>query len=332
MEVTKGTVAILAAACITAGAAGTYLATQPGTPAAAAEPSLEAALALDASDAAVEASEGVILDAPAPVAVLPAPALERPAAAVRETLPSPRRSDTPAAVAPALPPVAAPAPAAASTSRPESVIASAPPAAPVEVLSPPPALEVSRAVEEPARVEPPPPAFHDLVLPDDAVIGLQVESTVSSETAAVEDQVVARVVRDVKVGDHVAIPAGSKARGEVTLVDKGGRVRGRARLGVRFTSIVLADGTTVPIATETIYREGGAPGRESTAKIGGGAIGGAIIGGILGGAKGAAIGGGIGAGAGSAAVLADGRNPAVLSPGSPVTIRLQAPATVTVER
>ena len=89
------------------------------------------------------------------------------------------------------------------------------------------------------------------------------------------------------MGDHVAIPAGSKAQGEVTLVERGGKMRERARLGVRFTSIVLADGTRVPIATETIYREGDAPGRESAAKIGGGAIGGAILGGILGRGKGA---------------------------------------------
>jgi hypothetical protein len=42
---------------------------------------------------------------------------------------------------------------------------------------------------------------------------------------------------------------------------------------VRFTSIVLADGTRLPIQTETVFREGDAPGRESAAKIGGGAIG-----------------------------------------------------------
>src|SRR5690606_2080028 len=135
----------------------------------------------------------------------------------------------------------------------------------------------------------------ELVIASGAVIGLQVESSISSETARVEDEVVARVTRDVRVGDRVAIPAGSRAYGEVTLVERGGRVRERARLGIRFTSIVLADGTRVPVETETIYREGDSPGGEGAAKIGGGAIGGAIIGGILGGAKGAMIGGSVGA-------------------------------------
>ena len=181
-------------------------------------------------------------------------------------------------------------------------------------------------------MDPPGPLYEELVVAADSVIGLQLDSPVSSERAQVEDSVVARVTRDVRVGDRVAIPAGAKAFGEVTLVERGGKVRERARLGVKFTSIVLADGTRLPLATETIFREGDPPGRESTAKIGGGAIGGAIIGGILGGAKGAAIGGSIGAGAGTAAVMAGDRNHATLSAGTPLTVRLEEPVTVTVER
>jgi hypothetical protein len=157
------------------------------------------------------------------------------------------------------------------------------------------------------------------------------ETSLTSEHARVEDEVVARVTRDVRVGDRVAIPAGSKAHGEVTLVDRGGKVKDKARLGIRFTSVVLADGTRVPLETETIYREGEGPGGESAAKIGGGAIGGAIIGGIFGGAKGAVIGGSAGAGAGTAAVMAGGRKEATFPSGTPVTVRVVKPATVTVE-
>jgi hypothetical protein len=100
---------------------------------------------------------------------------------------------------------------------------------------------------------------------------------------------------------------------------------------VRFTSVVFADGTSVPLDTEAVYREGSSPANESTAKIGGGAIGGAILGGILGGAKGAAIGGAIGGGAGTAAVMTGGRNPATLPAGTPITVRMSGPSTVTVE-
>ncbi len=328
MDISKGTVGILAAVCLTAGAAGAYLAGRGSGPAT--EPTSQAqAISPDpsiaASEGSVEQSEGVIAEGPTADTVEPrsvAPA--RPA-------PAPRRAAPPAAAPQSVPRSTA----GRVASAPEPVVEQ-----PVYVpreearVATPPAIEPVRTFEpEPARApEPPEPQFEELIVSADSVVGLEVETSITSESARVEDAVVARVTRDVRVGDRVAIPAGSKAHGEVTLVERGGRLRDRARLGIRFTSVVLADGTRVPIETETIYREGSGPGNESAAKIGGGAIGGAIIGGILGGARGAIIGGTAGAGAGTAAVMAGGRNPATLPTGTPVTVRVAKPATVTVEK
>jgi hypothetical protein len=164
------------------------------------------------------------------------------------------------------------------------------------------------------------------------VIGLQTETRLSSETARIEDRVEARVSRDVRVGDAIAIPAGSRAIGSVIQVERGGKFKDRARLGIRFTTLVLADGTRMSMSTETIYREGEGPGNSSAAKIGGGAVGGAILGAILGGAKGAAIGATAGAGGGAAVVEAGDRSEVALPAGSPLTVRLLAPLTVTVEQ
>jgi hypothetical protein len=164
------------------------------------------------------------------------------------------------------------------------------------------------------------------------VIGLQVEGTVSSDKARVEDRVDARVARDVRVNGDVAVPSGSKAIGSVISVERGGKMRDRARLGIRFHTLVLADGTHVPITTETIYRTGDPPSQASTAKIGGGAVAGAILGAIIGGGKGAAIGGAIGGGAGTAAVMAGEPKPAVFPSGSDVTARILSPVAVNVEK
>lgn len=201
----------------------------------------------------------------------------------------------------------------------------------------PPALEARAPEAVVAAVpdiapEPPAPQFEEIVIPPDAVIGLQVENSVSSETARIEDRVDARVTRDVRAGGAVAIPAGSRVQGSVTLVERGGKVKERARLGVRFHTVVLADGTRVPIRTETILREGESPVNGSASKIGGAAVGGAIIGAILGGGKGAAIGGSIGAAGGTAAVMAGGAKPATLNAGTTVTVHLAESAAVTVER
>jgi len=116
------------------------------------------------------------------------------------------------------------------------------------------------------------------------------------------------------------------------LVERGGKFKERARIGVRFHTLVLADATRVPIQTTRVYREGESPAGSSTAKVGGAAVGGAIPGASSGGGKGAAIGGSIGAASGTAAVMGGSRSEAVLPAGTAVTVRLTAPVTVTVER
>ncbi len=164
------------------------------------------------------------------------------------------------------------------------------------------------------------------------MIGLQVETPLSSERSRVEDRVDARVTRDVTASGHVAIPAGSRVIGAVTLVERGGKMKDRARLGVRFHTLVLADGREVPLRTEAIFREGESPTGDSARKIGGAAVGGAILGAIIGGGKGAAVGSAVGAAGGSAAVMAGDRNAATLPAGTVVTVRLASPATIEVER
>jgi hypothetical protein len=162
------------------------------------------------------------------------------------------------------------------------------------------------------------------------VIGIRLETPVSSETAKVEDRVTARVVRDVTVDGRVAVPAGSTFEGFVTDVERGGRFRERARLGVRFTTVVLSDNTRVSVSTEPIYRTGEAPTGEATSKIGAATVVGTIIGAAIGGRKGAAIGGATGAAGGTAAVMASGPNHVVLTAGTSLTVRLTEPATFQV--
>jgi hypothetical protein len=235
-----------------------------------------------------------------------------PSSTVRDNPPALERSWPTSAPAPAIPPSTAAAPI-------ETAIAEAP-------VDDRPLIDSTLAPEPSEKV------LNELVVSANSVIGLETETRISSETARIEDRVEARVTRDVKVGDTIAIPTGSRAIGSVIQVERGGKFKERARLGIRFTTLVLADGTRLPMSTEAIYREGDAPGAESAKKIGGGAIGGAILGAILGGAKGAAIGATAGAGGGVAVVQAGDRQEATLPAGSPITVRVLAPLTVIVEQ
>ena len=198
-------------------------------------------------------------------------------------------------------------------------------------------LPEDEAVGSRAAAEAPEPAstaarsYVELMVPASSVLGLQIQTPLSSERARIEDRVEARVLRDVLVDGRTAIPQGTRIVGAVTLVERGGKVRERARLGVRFHTLVLADGTELPVRTDAILREGDSPVGESARKIGGAAVGGAILGAILGGKKGAILGGATGAAGGSAAVMAGDRNPATLPLGAVVTVRLAAPVAVEVE-
>jgi type IV secretory pathway VirB10-like protein len=325
--------ALLAVACVAAAGGGAYLATRQGArPSETVEASQAANRALNEAKP-VQETEAVI--------GTPAPAEPPPASVPPTSAASPRkRQEAPSRPAPK--PVRKPETAAGSSQLPAldrswpsgGPADPAPPSSstsPAEASAPVP--EVEERPQEPVRApEPPAPAFEELVVSADSVIGVQVETALNSETARVEDRVEAHVVRDVRAGGSVAIPAGSRALGSVTLVERGGKFKERARLGIRFHTLVLADGTRLPITTEPIYRTGEAPGQGTAAKIGGGTVVGAILGAIAGGAKGAAIGAAAGGGAGTAAVAVGDRKPATFAPGTEVTAKILSPVTVTVEK
>jgi len=186
------------------------------------------------------------------------------------------------------------------------------------------------------QAPPPPPApaarYDEVTVAADAVLGLQLDSTISTETARVEDRVNARLSRDVMVDGRVAIPTGARLEGVVTLVERGGKFKDRPRLGVAFNTLVLADSTRVAIQTDTIFRDGESPSGQANAKVGGSAVVGAILGAMLGGKKGALVGSTAGAAGGAAAVAAGNRAEAVMTSGTPITARLSAPVTVLIER
>ena len=348
MELNKLVFAGLSLGCLTAAAAGGYLAA--GSRTSDETTAIQAPVAVTPESEAGQAvteSEGVILpDASAPGAAATS-ALEAPAPSVaRVQAPKDRAASPPRRPQSASQPQRAPrdtnrvetAPASSRTAR--SDTSRQPPTSPSSSSSSNGGMWETRPAIEPERVpaiveaepEPSAPEMMDLVVPADAVLGLQIERTISSEAARVEDRVEARVTRDVRVGDRVAIPAGSLVQGSVTEVERGGKIKERAKLAIRFHTVVLADGSRLNIKTESIVREGSSPANESAAKIGGAAVGGAILGAILGGGKGAVIGGTVGAAGGTAATMAGGRNPAILPAGSTVSVRVQQPVTVTVEK
>jgi hypothetical protein len=119
-----------------------------------------------------------------------------------------------------------------------------------------------------AIVEPPKPTFEEVTIGEYSVIGITLDSAISTDTARVEDPVRAHVARDVTVGKHTAIPAGARLEGSVSVVERGGKFKDRARVGIQFHTLILADGSRMKIQTEPIFREGENPTAPAAAKVG----------------------------------------------------------------
>jgi hypothetical protein len=185
---------------------------------------------------------------------------------------------------------------------------------------------------EGAPVEIPRRQLEEHTVRADSVLGIRIDQSLSSATARLEDRVTASVTRDVVVDGRTVVPRGTRLEGDVTLVQPGSKFKGRARLGIRFHTLVLADGLRVPIQTETLYRDGESATGSTAAKVGTGTAAGAILGAVLGGKRGAIIGAGVGAAGGTAAVIAGDTKDALLESGTPLTMRLTSPVTLTIER
>ena len=202
-----------------------------------------------------------------------------------------------------------------------------------------PSNEPRGETRAPARIDSAPPraaaesapraTVRTLTIPAGTALPLELTTAVSTETASVEMPVSARLRRAVTVDGVTVFPAGATVNGEVSEVDRPGRVKGRARLGLRFTSVIV-DGRREDIRSNPVTFEGEQTKGEDATKIGAGAGIGAVIGGIVGGGDGAAKGAAIGGAAGTGAVLATRGKDVTLGSGADINATLATPVDVTV--
>lgn len=184
------------------------------------------------------------------------------------------------------------------------------------------------AVEE--KTAPPEPVYKEVTLPAGTTLRLDLKSSVASDTSKVEDTVRATLRAPVVIDGQTVLPVGTELVGTVTDVARSGRVKGRARVAYRFSTL-RHDSERYDIQTATIAHEAAATKKKDATKIAIGAGAGAAIGAILGGGGGAAKGAAIGGGAGTGAVLATRGDEVRRGPGADVTTRLTAPVTVRIK-
>jgi len=163
-----------------------------------------------------------------------------------------------------------------------------------------------------------------VTVPDGTTLDVELGSALASDTSRVEQDVTGTIDSAVVIDEVTVIPAGSRLRGYVTSAQDSGKVKGRAELGFRFTSLTVGP-VTYDISTQPIFYRAENNKKDDAVKIGVGAAAGAIVGAITGGKKGAAIGTAVGAGAGTGVVLATDGDEIRLAAGRKLKVSLTDP-------
>jgi hypothetical protein len=184
-----------------------------------------------------------------------------------------------------------------------------------------------------------------IMVPADTTIPLVLKNTISSRTAYVGQAIYCETIYPITVGNRIVIPVGSYVKGSVTQVVRPGRVKGKAKLGLRFETITLASGATKPLrgtlsgfggnGKEGFSRkeskiEGESSKGEDAGKVAETTITGAEIGTIAGAAshdvgKGLGVGSAAGAAGGLIWLLASRGKDIVLPSGTNLELQLSAP-------
>ena len=165
-----------------------------------------------------------------------------------------------------------------------------------------------------------------ITIPAGTAMRVRLESNVGSDTSSPRDHVRGRLAQPLVIDGRTAIPAGSGVSGTVVEAQEAGRVKGRGRLSLRFTSLTSArTDDSYRIRTRTWTKVAPGNKQKDAATIGLPAAGGAIVGALTGGRKGAAIGAAVGGGAGTAVVLSTRGKDVRMGEGAIIVVRLDQP-------
>jgi hypothetical protein len=168
--------------------------------------------------------------------------------------------------------------------------------------------------------------WREITVPAGTALPVVLDTAVGSDISRIEQSVQGHLARNVRVNGVAAIAAGSAVSGVVTSARRSGKVKGRAYIAMRFSSVTpRGESERYRMQTRSVGRLAPATKEQDALKIGAPALGGALVGGLVGGGKGAAIGAAAGGGAGTAVVLSTRGKEVRLGRGSTVIVRLAQP-------
>jgi len=172
------------------------------------------------------------------------------------------------------------------------------------------------------------PRAETFIIPDGSSIVASLDTRISTETSHSGDTFAATTTEPILVGGRTAVPTGARINGVLSDVQASGRTSGRARMTLKYESIVDSQGKTRTISALPLTLQAASATGGDVEKIAAGGVLGAVIGGIAGGGEGAAIGAGAGAGAGTILMLATKGDDLEMNPGQRLAVHLTGPTSV----
>jgi hypothetical protein len=222
----------------------------------------------------------------------------------------------------------------AATQAPAEAPPSTAPAVRPSAPAPEPSRPAPRRAPQPAPqpAPPPPPAPIVKTIAPGTQIDVELVDAASSKTSQVGQAVHAKVTHDVSVDGVTVIPAGTIVNGVVTEAIPLKKIGGAASLGLKFSTLEVGS----PVAIDTsIQIKGKSESGKDAGTIAGATAGGALLGRVLAGkndkTKGTLIGAVVGAAAGTGVAAATKGQEVELPVGTPLTLKLESPADVTVQ-
>ncbi len=170
--------------------------------------------------------------------------------------------------------------------------------------------------------------FREYTVPDGTKLALELETSLGTQTAKVEDAVEARLAEAVTINGAEVLPVGTRVHGVVSAVEAAGKVKGVASLSLKFSRLTARDENYAIAADFSIAAP--TTKKEDAKKIGIGAGAGAIVGAIIGGKKGAAVGAVVGGGAGATHVMLTAGKDIDLPRGTAISVSLDRAVDVRV--
>jgi BON domain len=176
---------------------------------------------------------------------------------------------------------------------------------------------------------PPPPQPRQIDVPANSTLTVRMIDGVDSSVNSAGEIFHASLESPLVVDNDVVVPRGADIYVRLVSASSAGRMKGKSELHLELVKMEF-QGRSYPLVSNAYSATGGSRGKNTAAKVGGGAALGAIIGALAGGGKGAGIGAGVGAAGGAIYQGATKGKQVKIPAETMLDFQLEQPVTVTV--